>query len=210
MCCITTDGVTSGVRDGSHYQMAHHVRHLVTCLALCGFAVPVCDARAQRLGHVGIEGTLGAARVQSGIPFTSQAWLAADAALTVRLRKEAGHSLIAGATTSMFYKGGADAVCRLLPDGSCAPHLPNFSSRSLLIGWEALSRQKESVRMMVGPAWFRRNTDTTTVGFQTRLDLGTHMTGRLGFVVSGRWSHLPDFRGRAVNFFATGLGFRLK
>ena len=193
-----------------HLSNAARMRRVVKLLALCGFAVPLCDAGAQRLGHVGIEGTLGAARVQSGIPFTSQAWLALDAALTVRLRKEPGHSPIVGATTSMFYIGGADAVCHLLPDESCAPHLPNFSSRSLLIGWEALSRQKESFRMMVGPAWIKRTSDTTTVGFQARLDLGTHMTGRLGFVVSGRWSHLPDFRGRAMNFFATGLGFRLK
>jgi hypothetical protein len=187
------------------------MRRFVTLFALFVVLFPQRDANAQRLGYVGIEGTLGSARSYASIPFVSQWWLALDGTLTGRLKKEPGHSLIAGAALSMFYRGGADAVCRLLPDGSCAPDLPGFSSRTLLIGWEALSRQKESVRLMFGPSWIRRHySDTTTVGTQARLDLGTHMTGRLGFVVSGRWSYLPEYRERAVNFLAFGFGFRLK
>ena len=166
---------------------------------------------AQRQGRLAIEGTLGLVRARTGIPFTSHGALAVDALVSFRLRKAPGQSATVGASASRFYKGGDDASCEMLSDGSCAPSLPNFSSRGLLLGWEALSRAGESARVMLGPVWFRRDyRDTLFAGFQGRLDLGTHMTGRLGAVVSARWSYLPSFRDRAMSCHALGFGFIMR
>lgn len=168
-------------------------------------------ASAQRRERVTIEGSLGVARVVTSIPFTSTASLAFDAIVALRARETPGHSLVLGASISRFDIGGADASCRLLPDDSCAPSLPNLGARSILAGWESTSRIHESVRVLLGPVWFHRYYgDGNSAGVQGRLDLSSHMRGRLAFLVSGRWSHVPSFQDRALNYFSLGVGFRLR
>ena len=167
---------------------------------------------AQRNERITLEGSLGAARSVTGIRFAGTMSLALDAVLSARMPRTPGQAYVVAANVSGFYMmRGSDASCILVTPESCPPPF-ELGTRSVLLGLEGTSRIGESIRLMVGPTWFRQyGVDSVSgAGFQTRVDIGADMAERLAFLMSGRWLYMPSFHSRALNCFALGFGLRFR
>ena len=207
--------VTPRSQSGSIMMMQ---RLLLTTLCLLCTAEVV---EAQRQRRLSIEGTAGLSNVHTEAAYKRPSTVIKEGLVAIRLRNGAGHSPLVAAAGSTFHNY-TDLNCRVLPDGSCMRNLPTMSSSGMLIGWEVLSSDGASLRLLAGPAGYRSNLNdprgplageidiATSGGHQARIDLSTPHMGWLAVVASFRWSHLASFLDGEVDYLNLGVGVRLR
>ncbi|MFA6165464.1 MAG: hypothetical protein WC700_02535 [Gemmatimonadaceae bacterium] len=98
--------------------------------------------------------------------------------------------------------------CWLVPSGACLGPL-TFRSVSALVGADLLG-QGLSAGAAVGPTVYVSNEQVTAAGLQVRFQLVTPSKTPAAFVVSGRYSWLPNYRNSTYQATAVTLGLRLR
>lgn len=98
--------------------------------------------------------------------------------------------------------------CWLVPSGACLGPL-TFRSVSALAGADILM-QGMSAGAAVGPTVYVSSDKVTAAGIQGRFQLVMPTKSPAGFVVSGRYSWLPNYRSGTYEARAVTIGMRLR
>jgi hypothetical protein len=186
------------------------MRLLVTLLVVFGLLVPV-QGSAQRQRMWSVDVTIGRAIANKSPAYQETSHVLAEGLLAIRWSRAAGHSFIAAAGLSGDPISSEDVACGGLPNDFCLPFLPSFTSGHVLAGWEALSASDASLRIMAGPVIHRfRNYEPRSGGFQVRMDVASPRMGRMGAVLSTRWTHVRSYRDTRVDYRSISFGLRVR
>lgn len=101
---------------------------------------------------------------------------------------------------------GVHSACDVVPGGTCPPDFPAFWTLSALAGWESGNGR---TRFLVGPA-FARSSGKLAGAAQARVEVAMPITGHVSLLASGRFVHIPSYRGDSFNLGSIGVGLRLR
>ncbi len=160
-----------------------------------------------------IEVGLGGSHDRGGNPrAVKENFGVADLGATFGLREWTAGTLLAGVNFSGYLNNGSDLVCPLdLASGGCIPDHPEFSSSSLLAGWQTPRPERGSLRVLAGPGVYRAGNRGfgSTLGWQARADIATPSIARVSLVGSARATVVPNAEGTRYRQRVLGLGIRI-
>lgn len=178
----------------------HFVVNAVLCLAGGSAA-----AQVQRV--VSLDATLGLSYGLGGAaPYTSRLQAAADVLGAVRVRPQARHSPVFGASVGWIGRYG-DQACA----APCPVPFPRARYRALYLGWERLNPRGTSLRLLGGPSWDAHSFHVEGVrrGWHVRADAGTPGVGPLAPVVYVQ-AHTATSGPSGLGGWGGGVGVRLR
>ncbi len=160
-----------------------------------------------------IEIGLGGSHDRGGNPrAVKENFGVADVGATFGIREWSSGTLLAGVNFSGYLNNGSDLVCPIDPaGGGCIPDHPEFSSSSLLAGWQTPRPERGSLRVVAGPGVYRAANRGlgNTLGWQARADLATPSFARVSLVGSVRATVVPNAEGTRYRQRVLGLGIRI-
>ncbi|MDP1857131.1 MAG: hypothetical protein Q8K82_00590 [Gemmatimonadaceae bacterium] len=179
-----------------------------TTLAVLAAAALLCsaDAQAQYRGDGGLTVTVGRHSVRGGfIHYPNGIML--DVLAARRVRTMHGWSMVAAGGIGVIWCGSTMDVCRIGPDGACAPK-GNFVAFDALVG-VAKPIGRVRARVLAGPALYNGAEDKS-LGVQARLDLSAPASSHHGLGGMLRATWLPSHGGDRLTMWAAGgtLSFR--
>jgi hypothetical protein len=97
--------------------------------------------------------------------------------------------------------------CTLLPDGGCAPRLPDMRIVGALSGWES---RTGSLRAMAGVAYVDPTSGGGAFALQARLDGAIRIVRHVALTASVRPVVIPSYRGDSFRLLGIGVGVRIR
>lgn len=165
------------------------------------------SAAAQVQRVVSLDATLGLSHgVGGSVPYTSRLQPAADLLGALRVRPQAGHSPVLGASVGWIGRYG-DQACAV----PCPTPYPRARYRAIHLGWERLSPRGASLRLLGGPSWDTHSfhVEGARRGWHVRGDAGTPPLGPLALVVYVQ-AHTATSGPSGLGGLGGGFGVRLR